>query len=108
MAENEQGNEVEIQRWTAKRKAAVVLEVLKKQRTAVDACRKYGIKQSQLEDWTRNFLESGENALRSNPRDVHSEYEEKIRELQAKVGELVLERDVFKKKAEIEAREKNS
>ena len=41
----------EVQRWTAKRKAAVVLEVLRNQNTAVEACRKYGIKQSDLERW---------------------------------------------------------
>ncbi len=39
--------EPEFQRWTAKRKASVVLEVLKGQTTSVDACRKYGIKQSE-------------------------------------------------------------
>ena len=98
----------EIQRWTAKRKAAVVLEVLKNQRTGVDACRKYGIKQSDLEEWTQQFLAGGENSLRTNPRDVAGEYEVKVKDLQAKVGELVLERDILKKKAELDAREKTS
>jgi transposase-like protein len=51
----------EIQRWTAKRKVTVVLEVLKNKTTGVEACRKYGIKQSELEEWTARFLESGEN-----------------------------------------------
>ncbi|NIN63376.1 MAG: DUF1153 domain-containing protein [Anaerolineae bacterium] len=99
----------EIQRWTAKRKAAVVVEVLKNQVTGVDACRKYGIKQSELEEWTVRFLEAGENGLRANPRDEQAEYEMKIKELQAKVGELVLERDVLKKSLELrEGREKTS
>ena len=44
--------EPEVQRWTAKRKAAVVLEVSRNQRTAVEACRKYGLKQSDLEEWS--------------------------------------------------------
>ena len=52
--------EREVQRWTAGRKRAVVLEVLKGQTTGVDACRKYGIKQSELEEWTERFLEAGE------------------------------------------------
>ena len=100
--------EPEIQRWTAKRKAAVVLEVLKNQTTGVDACRKYGIKQSELEEWTQQFLSGGENSLRTNPKDVAGEYEGQIKELQAKVGELVLERDILKKKAELDARETSS
>ena len=95
----------DVQRWTAKRKRAVVLEVLKGQMTGVDACRKYGIKQSELEEWTERFLEGGENALRSRPRDEREQYEAKIKELQAKVGELVLERDILKKSVEIRERE---
>ncbi len=64
--------EPEIQRWTAKRKAAVVLEVLKGKATGLEACRKYGIRQSELEEWTSRFLEGGENNLRSNPREDHA------------------------------------
>jgi len=90
--------ELEIQRWTAKRKSAVVLEVLKGKTTGVDACRKYGIKQSELEEWTARFLEGGENNLRTNPKEEQAEYEAEIKELRAKVGELVLERDVLKKR----------
>jgi len=98
----------EIQRWTAKRKAAVVLEVLKGQTTSVDACRKYGIKQSDLEEWTERFLEAGERGLKVNPPDEFAEYEARIKDLQAKVGELVLDRDILKKTAEIQSREKKS
>jgi len=96
------------QRWTAKRKAAVVLEVLKNQTTGVEACRKYGIKQSELEEWTARFLEGGENQLRTNPREDRELYETKIKDLQAKVGELVLDRDILKKAAELQDREKRS
>ena len=99
----------DVQRWTAKRKTAVVMEVLKGQSTGVDACRKYGIKQSELDAWTARFLESGENGLKSNPKDEYSDYEARIKDLQAKVGELVLERDVLKKSVELrEQRERTS
>jgi len=101
-------SEPEIQRWTAKRKAAVMLEVLRNQTSGVDACRKYGIKQSELASWTQQFLSSGENGLRTKPRDVEEEFEAKIKDLQAKVGELVLDRDILKKTAEIQSREKKS
>ena len=97
-------DEREVQRWTAGRKRAVVLEVLKGQLTGVDACRKNGIKQSELEEWTERFLEGGENALRSNPRDEAAAYEAKIKDLQAKVGELVLDRDILKKSLSLKDR----
>jgi len=90
--------EPEIQRWTAKRKSAVVLEVLKGKIAGVEACRKYAIKQSELEEWTSRFLESGENSLRSNPKEEQAGYEARIKELQVKVGELLLEKDVLKKR----------
>lgn len=106
---SEQQPENEVQRWTAKRKAAVVLEVLKNQITGVEACRKYGIKQSELEAWTDHFLAGGENALRSRPRDDEALREAEIKDLQAKIGELVLERDILKKRAaQIDAQERNS
>ena len=106
MAE-EQGQD-EVQRWTAKRKTAVILEVLKGQTTGVETCRRYGLKQSELEEWTQAFLEGGENALRSRPRDEREMYEAKIKELQAKVGELVLDRDILKKFAKTESPERPS
>ena len=105
----DQPQENEFQRWTAKRKTAVVLEVFKNQISGVEACRKYGIKQSELEEWTSQFLAGGENALRSRPRDEEALHEVQIKELQAKVGELVLERDILKKRADqIDAKKRNS
>jgi transposase-like protein len=103
-------NEPEVQRWTAKRKMAVILGVLKNQVNSVEACRKYGIKQSELEEWTERFLSGGENGLRSNPRDDQAQHEAEIKELHAKVGELVLERDILNKRwTQIqESREKRS
>jgi len=95
------GEAEEFQRGTAKRKAAVVLEVLNKQITSVEACRKYGIKQSELEAWTARFLESGENGLRSNPRQERELYEARLKELHAKIGGLTLSRDVLTKSLEL-------
>ena len=41
--------------------------------------------------------EGMENALRAKPKDLHQQYKGRIKDLQAKVGELVLENDVLKK-----------
>lgn len=47
--------------------------------------------------------------MRSKPRDEEALHETEIKELRAKVGELVLERDVLKKRAaQIDAKEENS
>ena len=50
-----------------------------------------------LDDVLEEGLRGMENNLRSRPKDVAEQYESQIKDLQAKVGELVLEVDVLKK-----------
>jgi hypothetical protein len=38
-----------------------------------------------------------ENQLKARPKDIAQQYESEIKELRAKVGELVLQNDVLKK-----------
>jgi transposase-like protein len=89
--------EGEIQRWTAKRKAAVVLDLIKGKITAADAARQHGLTVAELEQWKDDFLSQGTEALRSHPRDREAQWEAEKQRLQAKVGELALEVDVLKK-----------
>ena len=49
MAEEQQPDEV--QRWTAKRRAALVISLLKGETTAVEAARRHGLKLAEVEDW---------------------------------------------------------
>jgi transposase-like protein len=58
-----QNAEVDRQRWTAKRKAAVVLEVLRGLITSVEASRKYGIPQAEIDRWRELYTKAGEDAL---------------------------------------------
>jgi transposase-like protein len=46
-----------IERWTARRKAELVLEIIKGQKTIVDAVREYDFKQSDIQKWIETFLE---------------------------------------------------
>jgi transposase-like protein len=68
-SEQEIGEEQDIKRWTAKRRAALVVEILRGQTTVTEAARTHDLKVSDIELWKDTFLTSGENALRSNPRD---------------------------------------
>lgn len=86
-----------IQRWTAKRKSAVVLEILKGKTTAVEVARTHGLTVAEVENWQERFLRGAEEQLRSNPRDVQAQHEAEKRELLAKVGELTLAVDALKK-----------
>jgi len=57
----------------------------------------YDLTPAEIEECLEEGLRGMENNLRSRPKDVAEQYESQIKDLQAKVGELVLEVDVLKK-----------
>ena len=59
--------EESVQRWTAKRRTALVISILKGETSIPEAARKHGITVSEVEDWHQRFLLGAENALRSRP-----------------------------------------
>ena len=97
MSEDRIAEAADIKRWTAKRKAQVVLDILKGKVTVSEVSRRYDLTPSEVAEWIEEGQRGMENALRARPRDVREQYEAKIKDLQAKVGELVLENDVLKK-----------
>ena len=95
-SEQEAGDGQDVKRWTAKRRAALVVEILSGKTTIAEAARAHDLKVSDIELWKDTFLASGENALRSNPRDELELKEKKIDQLHRKVGELTMEVEVLK------------
>jgi transposase-like protein len=86
----------EVQRWTAKRKAAVVMSIVKGETSAAEAARKHGLTIAEIERWQEQFFAASENALRARPKDEEAAKDEQISRLQKKVGELVLDIDILK------------
>ena len=86
----------DLQRWASKRRAALVLSILKGETSIAEAARKHGLKVPEVEDWKERFLLAAENALRSRPRDDEALEDEQIKRLKQKVGELVLDLDIIK------------
>ena len=84
------------QRWTAKRRASLVLSILKGETSAQAAARKHGLTVAEVEEWRDRFLLRAENALRARPKDEDALKDEQIKKLKQKVGELVLDLDVLK------------
>jgi len=89
----------EIQRWTAPRKAAAALEIIKGLATAADIARQHDLTVGEVEGWVEKFLEAGREGLRAAPRDQDARYEAEKKDLLAKVGELTLQVDALKKKS---------
>ena len=89
----------EVQRWTAKRRLALVLSIQKGETSVVEAGRKHGVTVAEIEDWQERFLAGAENALRARPRDEDALKDEQIKKLKQKVGELVLDVDLLQEAA---------
>ena len=45
-----------VQRWTAKRRAALVMSILKGETSVPEAARKHGLTVAEVEDWHQRFL----------------------------------------------------
>jgi len=89
--------EKEFQRWTAKRKVELLLQLIRGETKLVDVCREHDLTQSEVESWMEIFLKAGERGLKARTEDEQALHDREVRELRAKVGELVLELDARKK-----------
>ncbi|TJY54724.1 DUF1153 domain-containing protein [Sinimarinibacterium sp. CAU 1509] len=87
----------EIKRWTAKRKSALVLEIIQGKTTVAEASRQFDLSPSELEDWVDQAKAGMENALRAKPEDVREQYERKLKDMQEAYGEAMLELRARKK-----------
>src|SRR5438093_1278927 len=76
-------------RWTAKRRVALVLSVVRGETSVAEAARKHGLTVAEIEDWQERLLAAAENALRARPKDEEALKDEQIKKLKQKVGELV-------------------
>jgi len=88
-------NQETIQRWTAKRRTAMVLSLIKGETTIQEAARKHGLKVAEIEEWREMFFSGAENALRSRPRDEEAMRKQEVKRLKQKVGELVMDKDIL-------------
>ena len=93
--------EDDIKRWTAKRKTALVLEIIQGKTTVSEASRAYDLNPSEVEQWVDEGKRGMENALRAKPEDVREQYERQLKELQEAYGEAMLELRARKKLASL-------
>ena len=89
--------EDEVKRWTARRKSALVLDLIQGKTTVAEASRAYDLAPSEVESWLEDGKRGMENALRANPQDVREQYERQLKDLQEAYGEAMLELRARKK-----------
>lgn len=87
----------EQQRWTAKRKAELILQILRQTTTVVDVARQNDLTPSEVQDWIDTFLKAGEKGLKARASDLQEQTEKEIKELKAAIGDLYVENAILKK-----------
>ncbi len=85
-----------IERWTAKRRVALVVSILKGETSVAEAARTHGLTVAEVEDWREKFLVGAENALRTRPKDEDAVKDEQSKKLKQKIGDLVLDNDIVR------------
>lgn len=60
----------ERKRWTAKCKAAMVMEIIQGKTTVADASRSFDLPHSEIDEWVHEAKKGIDNALRSKPLDI--------------------------------------
>jgi len=81
---------------TAAFKAKVAIEAAKEEKTTAELVQEYGVHASQIAAWKKQLLESATELFESKI-DKRKDSEADIKDLQAKIGELVVERDFLLK-----------
>jgi len=90
-------SEPEFKRWTAKRKTQVVLEILKGKTTVSEVSRQYDLTPAEIESWIDDGVSGMENSFKARPKDIREQYEQKLDEAYAALGEKDLELKIIKK-----------
>lgn len=85
-----------VERWTAKKRKALVMQILKGETSAAEASRKHGLRVAEVEHWMDQFLLGAENALRSRPKDEEALKDEEIKKLKQKIGDLVMDMEILR------------
>ena len=87
----------DVNRWTARRKSALVLDIIQGKTTVSEAARQFDLSPSEIEEWVDQGKAGMENALRAKPEDIREQYERQLRDLQEAYGEAMLELRARKK-----------
>lgn len=85
-----------IEQWTAKRRVALVVSILKGDTSVAEAARRHGLTVGEIEDWREKFLLGEEIALQSRPKDEDAVRDGQIKMLKQKIRDLVLNNDILR------------
>lgn len=102
---SETDSDTDIKRWTARRKAALVLDIIKGKTTVAQAARAHGLTVGEVEQWLEDFTTQGTEALRAHPRDAEARHLAERKQLLAKIGELTMDMEILKIAAQVQGKQ---
>ena len=92
-------------RYTSKKKAQIVLEILKEEQSIAQIASEYGVHPNQLYKWRAQALENFTVLFedeRKGEKALKTEHERQLQELYAEIGKLSTQLAWLKKKSGIE------
>lgn len=87
--------------FTPEKRMAIVQEGIEPDANIAELCRKYNIHHSTFYRWRDEFMEKGIDGLKDKDKNPHTrekELERELGEAQKKIGQLMMEIDILKKK----------
>ena len=89
--------QMDTKRMTAKKKAEIVMDIFQGKETIAEVSRQYDLTPAQIEEWIEDAKKGMENQLRARPKDIATQYEEKIEEMKTIIGDLTLQKIALEK-----------
>jgi transposase-like protein len=80
-------------RFTGEFKARVALEALRGDKTIQEIAAKHKVHPNQVTTWKRQAIEGLGEVFSNGPERERQDHEGEVRELHAKIGQLMMERD---------------
>ena len=84
-------------RYSAEFKARVALEALKGESTVQELASRFGVHPNMIGQWKRQAIDGMAESFRSKSEHSDALSEELVKELHAKIGQLMVERDFLAK-----------